>query len=84
MGEKHGERKISLANTWRRVYIFARAIFPRNKKKALKATWDSENEFEKEVDTANMCFMVNDTPPKVTSEELSLSLFQRVIYYFTM
>ena len=27
------------------------------KKKALKATWDSESESEEEVDTANMCFM---------------------------
>jgi len=29
------------------------------KKKALKATWDSENESEEEVDTANVCFMAN-------------------------
>ena len=28
-------------------------------KKALKATWDSESEFEEEMDTANVCFMAN-------------------------
>jgi len=38
------------------------------KKKALKATWDSESKSEKEVDTANVCFMANDNTPKVTSE----------------
>ena len=38
------------------------------KKKTLKATWDSESESEKEVDTTNMCFMANDNTPKVTSE----------------
>ena len=30
------------------------------KKKALKATWDSESESEEEVDTTNVCFMAND------------------------
>jgi len=37
-------------------------------KKALKATWDSESESEKEVDTANVCFMTNDNTPKVISK----------------
>ena len=37
-------------------------------KKALKATWDSKSESEKEVDTTNMCFMTNGNTPKVTSE----------------
>ena len=37
------------------------------KKKDLKATWNSESESE-EVDTTNVCFMVNDNTPKVTSE----------------
>ena len=35
-------------------------------KKAYKATWDSKNESEEEVDTANMCFMANT--PKVTPQ----------------
>ena len=35
-------------------------------KKAFKVTWDSESESEKEVDTANMCFMANTL--KVNSE----------------
>ena len=35
-------------------------------KKAFKATWDSESEFEDEVDTANMYFMANT--PEVTPE----------------
>ena len=30
------------------------------KKKALKATWDSESESREEVDTANVCFMAYD------------------------
>ena len=38
------------------------------KKKALKATWNSESETDEEVETANMCFMANDNTPKVTSE----------------
>ena len=38
------------------------------KKKALRATWNSESESEKEVDTAKVCFMANDNIPKVTSE----------------
>ena len=38
------------------------------KKKALKATWDSESESDKEVDTAHMCFMANDNTNKVTPE----------------
>ena len=38
------------------------------KKKALKATQNSESESEEEVDTANVCFMANDNTPKVTSE----------------
>ena len=38
------------------------------KKKALKATWDSESKFEEEVDTAHVCFMVNENTPKVASE----------------
>ena len=33
------------------------------KKKALKATWDSESETDKEVDTAHVCFMANDNTP---------------------
>ena len=36
------------------------------KKKALKATWDSESESEEEVDTANMCFMANESTSKIT------------------
>jgi len=31
----------------------------------LKATSDLESESEKEVNTANMCFMANDNTPKV-------------------
>ena len=31
------------------------------KKKALKATWDSESESDEEVDTTNMCFMANES-----------------------
>ena len=38
------------------------------KKMALKATWDSENKFEEETDTVNVCFMANENTPKVTSE----------------
>ena len=37
-----------------------------HKKKALKATWDSESESEEDVDTANMCFMANEGTSKVT------------------
>jgi len=37
-----------------------------NKKKALKATWDSESDSKEEVDTANVCFMANENTPKVT------------------
>jgi len=40
------------------------------KKKALKPTWDSENESEEEVETANVCFMANKNTPKVTSDHL--------------
>ena len=39
-----------------------------NKKKALKATWDSESESDEEVDTANMCFMANESTSKVTPD----------------
>jgi len=39
-----------------------------DKKKALKSTWDSESESEEEVNTANMCFMVKNNTPKVTSK----------------
>ena len=38
------------------------------KKKALKATWNSESESDEEVDTTNVCFMANDNTPEVTSE----------------
>ena len=38
------------------------------KKKALKATWDSESESEDEVDMTKVCFMANDNTPKVISE----------------
>jgi len=43
----------------------------------MKATWDSESESEDEVDTANMCFMGNESTSKVTSstslnDELSM------------
>ena len=38
------------------------------KKMALKATWESENETDEEVDTAYVCFMANDNTPKVASE----------------
>jgi len=38
------------------------------KKKALKARWDLESEFEEELDTAHVCFMVNENTSKVTSE----------------
>jgi len=38
------------------------------KKKALKATWDSESESDEEVDTANMCFMANESTSKVTPD----------------
>jgi len=38
------------------------------KKKAFKATWDSESESYEEVDTTNICFMTNDNTPKVTFE----------------
>ena len=34
-------------------------------KKVYKATWDSESEFEDEVNTTNVCFMANT--PKVTT-----------------
>ena len=40
------------------------------KKKAMKATWDSESESEEEIDTANMCFMANESTSKVTSSTL--------------
>jgi len=30
------------------------------KKKALKAIWDSESETDEQVNTAHVCFMVND------------------------
>ena len=40
------------------------------KKKALKASWDSESETDEEVDTVHVCFMANDNIPKVTSESL--------------
>ena len=43
-------------------------------KKALKATWDSENESEEEVDTTHVCFMANDNTPKVTHESLLMIL----------
>ena len=36
------------------------------KKKALKATWDSESESDEEIDTAHMCFMANESTSKVT------------------
>ena len=36
------------------------------KKKALKATWNSESESKEEVDTTNVCFMANDSTPKIT------------------
>ena len=36
--------------------------------KALKATWDSESESDEEVDTANMCFMANESTSKVTPD----------------
>ena len=39
-----------------------------DKKKALKATWDSKSKIDEEVDTAHVCFMANDNTPKVTSE----------------
>ena len=39
-----------------------------SKKKALKATWDSESETNEEVDMMHVCFMANDNTPKVTSE----------------
>ena len=47
------------------------------KKKAIKATWDSESESEDEIDTANMCFMANESTSKVTpstsfNDELSM------------
>jgi len=47
------------------------------KKKAMKATWDSESESEEEIDTANMCFMANESTSKVTpstsfDDELSM------------
>ena len=38
------------------------------KKKALKATWDLESESDEEVDTANMCFMANESTSKVTPD----------------
>ena len=54
------------------------------KKKALKATWVSESESDEEVDTANVCFMTNESTSKVTPntsfdcelsmDELGLSL----------
>ena len=37
-------------------------------KKALKATWDSKSQTDKEVDTAHTYFMANDNTPKVTFE----------------
>ena len=40
------------------------------KKKALKATWDSENETDEEVDTTHVCFIANNNTPKVTFEPL--------------
>ena len=42
------------------------------KKKALKATWDSESESEEEVDKANGCFMANDN---IVGPEAFLSSF---------
>ena len=36
-----------------------------DKKKSLKATWDSESESDEIVDTANMCFMANESTSKV-------------------
>ena len=38
------------------------------KKKALKATWDSKSESDKEVDMAHMCFMTNENTNKVIPE----------------
>ena len=38
------------------------------KRKALKEIWDSKNESEEEVDTAHVCFIVNENTPMVTSE----------------
>jgi len=38
------------------------------KKKVLKAIWDSESEYKKDVDTAHVFFMANENTPKVTSE----------------
>ena len=38
------------------------------KKKALKTSWDLESETGEEVDTAHVCFMVNDNTPKITFE----------------
>ena len=39
-----------------------------HKKKALKATWDSESETDEEVDMAHVYFMANDGTPKITFE----------------
>ena len=49
------------------------------KKKALRETWDSENESEEDVDMVNMCFMANDNNTtkvflKTTLDDSDLSI----------
>ena len=39
-----------------------------SKRKALKATCDSESDSEEEVDTTNVYFMANENTPKIISE----------------
>ena len=34
----------------------------------MKATWDSESDFEEKGDTANVYFMTNENTPKITSK----------------
>ena len=42
----------------------------------MKATWDSESESEEEIDTANMCFMANESTSKINpSTSLNDELF---------
>ena len=70
------EKKIICFNCGKTGHIVAECpdkVKPSNskkpyKKKALKATWDSESESDEEVDTANMCFMANESTSKVTPD----------------
>ena len=55
---------MSIARRPKQTYYFQEAL----QKESLEATWDSESEFEEEVESTHVYFMANENTPKVTYE----------------